>query len=502
MKKEAAADLNFMFKASGFTGAGKMADIFFRYSTSVVLTRILGADLFGIFVLGRTMVTVTGLICKFGMGYGAVRQIAFYAAKNDENNVQQAIRLALLVPGIISIITAILLLWGGDYISIVVFKKPGLVLPLKCLVFSIPIITILYILLDVLRGFKKINLRVAVENYLLPLSNLLMISIFYLLGYRLEGAISAFIASNVVSLTILIFLNRKRIKMTGPAPFLKKKAALEFFKFSFPLTFVNIFAELKIRLDVLLLGLLSTASNTSIFFIALRLANLMTIPWQASNMVFAPMVSGYYARGDIEKIEYNYKNITKMMFIVSMFFWGFLLVFSRELLSIFGTEFEQGSDVVVLVCMGQLVKTSVGNAGPMLAMIGKSSLILLIIIITLALLVVLNLLLIPRLGIVGAGIANLATVTVTSLLELYFIYYFLRIHPFRKDFIKPVIAALISSGGVYLLKKIFIANVFSTILSMMAFAALYVIILYLQGFSREETALITGVKQRVLSWKR
>jgi O-antigen/teichoic acid export membrane protein len=329
-----------------------------------------------------------------------------------------------------------------------------------------------------------------------------MISIFYLLGYRLEGAISAFIASNAVSLTILIFLNRKRIKMTGPAPFLQKKAALEFFKFSFPLTFVNIFAELKIRLDVLFLGLLSTASNTSIFFIALRLANLLSLPWQASNMIFAPMVSGYFARGDIEKIEYNYKNITKMMFIGTMFFWGLIVVFSRELLSIFGAEFKQGAGVVVLVCLGQLVKSLVGNAGPMLAMIGKSTLNLLIMSITLALLVVLNLMLIPKYGIIGAGIANLTTVTVTSLLELSFLYYLLHIHPFKKDFIKPVIAALISAGGIYLLKKIFSGNVFSTILLMLVFASLYFIILYLQGLSREEIALLTAIKQKVLGLKR
>ena len=502
MKEEAAADFNMMLKASGFAGAGKMADIFFRYSTSVVLTRILGAEIFGIFVLGRTVATVAGLICKFGMGYGAVRQIAFYTAKNDENNVQQAIRLALLVPGIISIITAALLLWAGDYISIVLFKKPALALPLKLLVFTIPIITILHILLDVARGFKKINLRVVVENYLLPLLNLLMISIFYLLGYRLEGVISAFIASNVVSLTVLIFLNRKRIKFAAPAPFIKKKAALEFFKFSLPLTFVNILAELKVRLDVLFLGLLSTASNTSIFFIALRLANLLSLPWQAANMIFAPMVSEYFARNDIEKIEYNYKHITKMMFTVTMFFWGFVMVFSRELLSIFGTEFKQGIGVVALVCVGQLVKSLVGNAGPMLAMIGKSALNLLIMIITLALLVVLNLLLIPKYGIIGAGIANLTTVTIASLLELYFIYSLLHIHPFKKDFIKPVIAALIGSGGIYLLKKIFSGNVFSTILLMLVFAALYFFILYIQGFTREEMALISVIKPKVLRWKR
>jgi O-antigen/teichoic acid export membrane protein len=305
-----------------------------------------------------------------------------------------------------------------------------------------------------------------------------------------------------VSLTVLIFLNRKRIKFAAPAPFIKKKAALEFFKFSLPLTFVNILAELKVRLDVLFLGLLSTASNTSIFFIALRLANLLSLPWQAANMIFAPMVSEYFARNDIEKIEYNYKHITKMMFTVTMFFWGFVMVFSRELLSIFGTEFKQGIGVVALVCVGQLVKSLVGNAGPMLAMIGKSALNLLIMIITLALLVVLNLLLIPKYGIIGAGIANLTTVTIASLLELYFIYSLLHIHPFKKDFIKPVIAALIGSGGIYLLKKIFSGNVFSTILLMLVFAALYFFILYIQGFTREEMALISVIKPKVLRWKR
>ena len=185
-----------------------------------------------------------------------------------------------------------------------------------------------------------------------------------------------------------------------------------------------------------------------------------------------------------------------------MFFWGFILVFSRELLSIFGTEFEKGTGVVVLVCFGQLVKTLVGHAGPMLAMIGKTSMNLLITIITLVLLAVLNLVLIPKFGIIGAGVANLATVTVTSLLELYFIHYFLRIHPFRKDFIKPVIAALVSTGGIYLLKKILPGNVPVTILLMMVFTSFYFSLLYLQKLNEEEKALLVKIKQKVLIWKR
>jgi O-antigen/teichoic acid export membrane protein len=489
-------DFNFMLKASGFAGASKLADIFFRYATSAALTRILGAKTFGIFVLGRTIVWVVSMISQMGMGLGAVRQIAFYTAKNDENNVQQTLRISLFVSGLTSLIAAVVLFLAGDYISLVLFKKPALAVPLQLLVFSIPFISLSGILLEILRGFKKINLRVWMENYFLPLSNLLLIAVFYLLGYRLDGVIAAFILANFFSCGVLIFINRKTIKKMD-SPFLQKKAALNFFKFSVPLMAAKIFNELRSRLDIVFLGILSTAADVGIFFIAFRLANLMSVPWQAFNMIFAPMVSGYFARDDIKKIEYHYKNITKLLFILSMFFWGFLLIFSHELLSIFGSQFKQGAAVVMLICFGQLAKTMVGHAGPMLAMIGKPSLNLIITVITLTLLAGLNLLLIPRLGILGAGIANMASVTISSFLELYFIYRFLKIHPFRRDFVKPVAAALVGGGVVYLLKTMTTANLLATIFLMIAFGMLYFTTLYLQKLTPEETGFLRDLKEKV-----
>lgn len=498
MEKEQQQDLIFMLKTGGFAGTGKSADIFFRYSTSAALTRILGPNIFGVFILGRTIVWVASAISQMGMGLGVVRQIAFYHAKNEKNKLQQAIRLALLVCGFFSVIAAVVLFWQGDYISNVLFKKPALERPLKLLIFTIPIIGVSITLLDVLRGFKEIKSRVRVEYYFLPLANLFLILVFYVLDYRLEGAIAAFILSNFLSLILLVVINRRRIKLVS-TPFLEKPFTFDFFKFSLPLMLARILGELKNRLDILFLGFLSTASNVGIFFIAFRLANLMSVPWQAFNMSFAPMVSGYFARGDLKKIEYSYKNITKLIFIFSMFFWGFLLVFSGELLSIFGSEFRKGALVVILICFGQVVKTLVGHAGPMLAMVGKPSLNLLITIISLILLALLNLLLIPRLGITGAGIANVTGVTVTCLLELFFIYRVLHIHPFRKDFFKPVFALLISGGVIYLTKTMLPTNIPITVFLAAAFTALYYISLYLQKLTEEEMVFFNKIKQMILA---
>jgi len=488
-KKEHRKDMDFILRSSGSAGAGKLVDILVRYVTSVALTRILGAKVMGVFVLGRAVVWIVATISQLGMGLGAVRQIAFFTARNETNKVGQTIRLSLLVCGIISTFAAIILFFTGDFIALVLFKKPELAQPLKFLIFSIPLISLSFIFLDILRGLKKINQRVAIENYFLPLSNLLMIAVFYLLGFRLEGVIAAFLLSNFFSLAALGLIHRKRLKMSARSR-LQKAVTLNFFKFSMPLMFVKILGELKIRGDILLLGLLSTTSNVGIFFIAYRLAAVISIPWQAANMIVAPMVSGYFAQGDIKSIEYNYKNITKLIFITGMFFWGFLFIFSTELLSIFGEEFKNGSTVVLLVCLGQVLKTLVGHAGPMLAMIGKPSLNLVTTLIALISMAILNVVLIPRFGIIGAGVANLAGMTIACFLELYFLYRFLKIHPFRMDFIKPVIAALVSGGIICPLKTVLPVNIFSTLFLMTAFVLLYYVSLYLQKFSEEEMALL------------
>ena len=500
MSEALASDLHITLKASGFTAAGKVADICFRYLMLAFLAWVLGAEALGIFILGRTLVMVVSLGANLGMGYGVVRQVAYYSAQGDAHRVQQSIRVALVIPFAVTLILAVLLWRWSDWISLDLFHKAALAMPLKMLAISIPIQTVVQILMEVLRGFKAIRQRVLAEYYVLPLSNLILLLGLCYLGGGLAGAVWAFTLSYGITLAVLVFMNRGRIRLRGAGPFIDRNVALSFFRFSFPLTFVNILSEVKVRLDVLFLGWLCSAADTGIFFIALRLAGFLSIPWQAAHMAFAPLVSGYYAEGDVRKIEYQYKNITKLMFLGTMYLWGFVTVFSRELLAVFGEEFGLGVGVVWLICLGQLVKTLVGNAGPMLVMIGRSSVNLVIMIVTLALLAVLNLALIPVLGMTGAALANLATVTITSLLELYCIHRLLRIHPFRPDFLKPVLAGLLSAGIVHGLKMAAPPQPVFLVLLLVCFTLLYSVILYWQRLSPEEEAILSSLLRKAARW--
>ena len=487
-------DLDFIVKNSGTVGAGKLVDILVRYITTLLLTKLLGANTLGLFVLGRSFVHVVATICQLGMGLGAVRQIAFFTVRNETLKIKQIGWISIIIPGIVGVLATLILFLSGDFISCSIFKKPDLSFPLKYLVFSLLPITVSLIYLSFLRGLRAIKKRVAVENYFLPLSNLFLIIFFYFLGFRLEGAIAAFFLSNLLTLAVLIVLNGNLLKLKINDLFsVEKETVIHFMKFSAPLMIVKILGQLKLSGDILFLGLLSTSANVGIFFIASRIAGIISIPWQAANMVVAPMVAGYYAEGDIQSIEYNFKNTTKMVFTAAMFSLGFLCLFSGELLLIFGSEFQTGTAVVLLLCIGQVVKTLVGHSGTMLAMIGKPILNVVTTAIAVLSMVVLNVLLIPRYGILGAGVSGLASLSVTSCFELYFLYRMLKIHPFRTDFIKPVAAALISGGIIRLLKEVVGGNLLTSIGLMALFVLLFFSALYLLKLSDDEKLLLKKI---------
>lgn len=485
--------LDTLFRASFFTGIGKLGDIFIRYLSSMIAARVLGAWVFGLFILGRTIVWVIASISQMGMGLGAVRQIAYFTARKEEGKVRHTIRLAIFISIAAGLLSACLVFLFADKITLIWFKKPELSLPLKVLLISIPIVALSNLLLDVLRGLKKIDQRVAVEFYFLPLSNLVLMSLFFLLGYRLEGIIAAFLLSNIMTLGVLLLFNRKELAKRKDLP-LSKKEQLNFLKFSLPLMFANILGTLKNRLDVLLIGFLSTSSNVGIFFVSLKLTAIITIPWQASNMMMAPMISGLFALGEIKSIEHHYKNITKLLFMAATFSGMFLYVFGKNLLLLMGKEYQSGSTVLSVICLGQVIRSLVGHAGPILTMVGKSMLNMTTMMITLVSVVGLNFLLIPRYGIMGAAVANLCGVVIACTLELIFLYTLLKIHPFRLDFIKPLLAALSAWGSVFLLEQLSAPGILRTSVLMAVYVFIFCLVLALQKLTDEELRILLKIK--------
>jgi O-antigen/teichoic acid export membrane protein len=84
---------------------------------------------------------------------------------------------------------------------------------------------------------------------------------------------------------------------------------------------------------------------------------------------------------------------------------AFLLIFGKPLLSLFGPSFSSGYPLLYILSIGILVRASIGPAETLLTMAGQQGITAIVYTATFAFSIVLNIVLIPRFGLVGAASA-------------------------------------------------------------------------------------------------
>jgi len=498
MERKESEDLSTIIKSTGIIGLGQFFNIILRYFYTTISTRLLGATIYGTFILGRSIIKITSIICEFGMGLAVQRQIAFYSGRRDERKIIQSIRLSLIIPLINGIFLLILFYLLRDFIALRIFKNNELHLALKILYVSIPLITLLNIFYNIFQGLEKIKYRIYLEYIIFHLSNILFLVILVYFGLKIKGIVVAFILANLIGLICAIIFFTK-IKIPKKKIKIEKNTQKELFGYAIPLVFSSSLDFLQRWGDIIILGILSTSFAVGIYNVTLRLGAFVALPLVAINLVFSPMIANIYAQNDIKRLEFNYKIITKLIYTFSLFIFSFIFLFPQELLSIFGNEFKGASTALIVICFGQLINSSVGSSGRMLVMTGHPVTNLINSIAFIVCSISLNLLLIPKYGVLGAAIANFITLGLLNFVRVIQIYKYIHIQPFRWDYLKPLISILFSITIIFYLKKIILINLFTFTLLVFGLSLMYFLFIFLLGITDEEKFILLQIKENLIS---
>jgi O-antigen/teichoic acid export membrane protein len=119
-----------------------------------------------------------------------------------------------------------------------------------------------------------------------------------------------------------------------------------------------------------------------------------------------------------------------------------IIAFAPFLLRIYGKGFDAGQHVMVTLAAAMLVSIASGPVMMVILMSGKSWWTLANSAVSVTLNVVLNILLIPRLGMEGAAIAWLASITFNNLAGVVEVRYILKLTPFGSGFFLAAAAAV------------------------------------------------------------
>jgi O-antigen/teichoic acid export membrane protein len=223
----------------------------------------------------------------------------------------------------------------------------------------------------------------------------------------------------------------------------------ELLKSSTPIALTLFIVTLYNNFSIFLLGILRTDFETGIYIVAFKMLTFVLIPTGIFQYAFLPQLSRSQTLGERQRITGKYVLLTILFGTIltagCFTFSDFITVLG------FGSKYKDSAIVIrMLMVSGMLAYLNVSYSAPLLSWNYEKKVFW-------AMLsggvvnIVLNLILIPKFGVTGAGIASIST-EITVLIVLSTIMYSVIKELYLKIFFKLLFFAIISCvGGYYLM---------------------------------------------------
>lgn len=409
----------------------KAASTALTLATSIVLARVMGTTDFGYFSYAVALIGLLSVPTSLGLPNLLIRFLASYRARGEWGlmrglllRTNQAVLAVSLVVGV----AALAVIW----------PLRGSLPALHPTVFLISLLLLPLTTLNALRGASLRGLHHTVlgqlpEDLIRPALMIAMVLVVWRLrtasGLDATTAITLQVASTGAAFAVGAWLLLERI----PAEVRAAHPAVElrsWMRSAVPLLALGGMQVINQRTDIMMLGIFTTPAQVGIYQVASRGADLVAFGLLAVDRVIAPEFSRLYTRRDLARLQRIVTTSTRVVLLVTLPATLVMAFFGRPILGgFFGAGFAAGAPALAILSAGQLANAGLGSAGSLLNMTGHEADTARSIVVSALVNVVLNLLMIPRWGIVGAATATGISVVVWNLLLGFWVYRRLNIVP-------------------------------------------------------------------------
>ncbi len=497
IKTEYELELTSIAKNAGIGALGIIFMNVMAFTNNVVITRVLGADSYGLFVLVTNIFTFIAIIPQLGFNNTIIRFVSFYTGKGEEAKAKGTILFALKILSIFSLIVLVVSVLISPIITVNIFERPELTPLLRILLLSLPFAVTAMVLFASLNGLKLIKYQVMANNILNPVIFFILIVTAFWIGFRLTGLIWIMVFMGIASAALsYYFLNSKYFKHNKKLqPEVDKK---ELLLFAFPI-YLNMFLNSAIKFaPIFIMGYFLSNKDIGVYNVGFRVAMLVSVSLGAFRLIFSPTISALFAKKNKQLIAQLYKTITKWVFTIALITFCIIILFAEPVLNIFGKEFTTGINVLLLLIFGELVNAGAGLVGNILIMSGRPKVALYNAGINFLAIVALCFYLVPLYGIFGAALSYTFTIVLVNLIRLIELYYFEKMHPFKLSYLKPLFAGAIAFVIVFYAKNLSVLNQnIEMIFGAIAFLIIFVLILWAFKFDNEDKFVLGLISNKL-----
>jgi O-antigen/teichoic acid export membrane protein len=396
----------------------------------LLVTRSFPAAEAGVFFAATTVFLLGARIAELGTTTGLVFFVSRFRALGQEHRVRECLRTAITPVVAASVVAgAVLFAFADRWAAVAVRGEPGgFATYLRVLAVFLPVAAVSDTLLAATRGYGAMRPTALLERAGRPAGQLLLTIAAVAVGSGTALTVAWVLPYAVTAVLAWTWLRALRSRRT-PGPAAEVAEPLGFWRFTAPRALASV-AQLALqRLDIVLVAALRGPADAAVYAAATRFLVVGQVIGQAITQAVQPQLAGLLAVGDRPGANRLYQTATAWLVLTT---WPFYLVFTLlapAVLAVFGPGYAAGAVVVGVLAGAMLVATACGMVDTVLTMAGRTTWNLGNAVAALTVNVAVDLLLIPRLGILGAAVGWAAAIAVNNLVPLAQVRWSLGLHP-------------------------------------------------------------------------
>jgi O-antigen/teichoic acid export membrane protein len=238
---------------------------------------------------------------------------------------------------------------------------------------------------------------------------------------------------------------------TGGIPEERTRSLLTFGFLRAPAT---LFSQLLFWIDTFVLATIRPG-EVGVYGATVRTGQSLLLFLTSLSLVFSPFVADLHHRGERDKLDALYKNVTRWGLAITLPILLALAILPGAIMRVYGDEFVRGRSALLILIVGLIVPVIVGTVGFILIMVGRTGWDLLVYVGSFATAVGIAVVLVPEYGMRGAAVAEAVTLTVSAVARLLLVRRFVNIWPFDRWFLHLVPATLAGATAMWAVHQVF-----------------------------------------------
>lgn len=389
----------------------KFGNTFLQLIIGIVLARTLGLEAFGIYTYVYAIIKIIAIPTELGLPNLLIRFIPNYYSKNKWGYINALLKFTngAVVSISLSIILISVLLINLDVIQLTGIKLNTFYWGLALL----PILALGNLRGAALRGLKHFVLGLVPESIFRHVFFIVSLLIFfYFKGEKMSSVegmglqVAAFFLAYLIGAYWLLKKIPQEAKSKEPIFDFKKWASV-----AVPFLLIGGVQIIMGKIDKVILGIMSSATNVGVYEVAFKGATLVTFSLSAINFVLGPYFSTLFSTKQLGKLQKVATFSVIANTIIAILIAVPLILFGDIILSlIFGSGFAEGYYTLIILSFAQLFSVLSGSVALLLKMTGYEKKVLQGMSVAVIVNITLNIAFIPNYDIEGAAFASLITI--------------------------------------------------------------------------------------------